>query len=125
MVARRFRCAALRIGGAVVTDQPETLADDLLRTSAKIAAYLGWTKRQVDEALMKGELPARRVNGRWCASRSRLRAFFAGVDEGEAQSASPAPEPPLPVSRTTKARGKPKRPSATIHKLTPRKGRAA
>lgn len=105
--------------------EPDTLANDLIWGAADIAAFIGRTPRQTWEALDKGELPARQVNGRWCASRSRLRAFFAGTDVWEALSASPAPEPPLPVSRTTKARGKPKRPSATIHKLTPRKGRAA
>ncbi|KQX35311.1 hypothetical protein ASD04_14820 [Devosia sp. Root436] len=108
-----------------MADRPETLADDLIWGVASIAAFIGRTPRQTWEALDKGQLPARQVNGRWCVSRSRLRTFFAGVDIGEAQSASPAPEPPLAMPKPSKATGKHKRATATIHKLTPRKGRAA
>lgn len=46
---------------------------------AGIAAFIGRTPRQTYEALAKGELPARRVNRRWCASKSRLREFFREV----------------------------------------------
>lgn len=59
-----------------MTDHPETL--DLIWGAAAIAAFIGRTKRQTDEALAKGELPARQVNGRWVASRKRLIAFFEG-----------------------------------------------
>jgi len=41
-----------------------------------IAAFIGRSRRQTYEALEKGELPARRVNGRWVASRKKLTAFF-------------------------------------------------
>ena len=61
-----------------MADQPETL--DLIWGAAAIAVFIGRTKRQTDEALAKGELPARQVNGRWVASRKRLTAFFEGVE---------------------------------------------
>jgi hypothetical protein len=61
-----------------MNDQPEPL--DLIWGAANIAAFIGRTKRQTDEALSKGALPARLVNGRWVASRKRLEAFFAGED---------------------------------------------
>jgi len=49
-----------------------------------IAAYIGRTRRQTYEALVKGQLPARQVNRRWVASRKRLREHFEGVaDDGE------------------------------------------
>lgn len=45
-----------------------------------IAAYIGRTRRQTYEALVKGQLPpAKRVNGRWVASRRKLRELFEGV----------------------------------------------
>lgn len=47
---------------------------------AAIAMYIGRTDRQAYEALAKGQLPARRVNGRWVASASALRAHFEGPD---------------------------------------------
>jgi hypothetical protein len=56
--------------------QPETL--DLLWGAEAIGAFIGRTSRQTWEALHKGELPARQVNGRWCASKRRLTAFFEG-----------------------------------------------
>lgn len=105
--------------------EPDTLADDLIWKVADIATFIGRTPRQTWEALDKGELPARQVNGRWCASRSRLRAFFAGVDEGEAQRASPALEAPKePVAPVrSSSRLKSRSTTATVHRLQPRPGR--
>jgi hypothetical protein len=59
-----------------VTDNLEPL--DLVWGAAAIAALIGRTPRQVWEALDKGELPARKVNGRWVASREALRRHFMG-----------------------------------------------
>lgn len=56
---------------------PETL--DLIWGIGAIAAFIGRTPRQTHEALAKGELPARRINRRWCASRKALRKFFEEV----------------------------------------------
>lgn len=55
---------------------PETL--DLIWGVASIATFIGRTQRQTYEALAKGELPARQVNGRWVASRKKLRELFEG-----------------------------------------------
>lgn len=54
----------------------ETETLDLLWGVEAIAVYIGRTKRQTYEALVKGELPARQVNRRWVASRKTLREFF-------------------------------------------------
>ncbi len=106
-------------------DHSETLADDLIWGAANIAAFIGRSKRSTCAMLEAEQLPAKKVRGAgWCASRARLRAFFTGVDVGEAHSASPAPEAPQerapvvkPVRRTSS------RIPATVHKLTPRPGR--
>lgn len=57
-----------------MTDQPVTL--DLLWGAENIAAFIGRTERQTKDALSKGHLPGRKVNGRWVASREALRLFF-------------------------------------------------
>ena len=104
--------------------EADTLASDLIWGVANIAAFIGRTQRQTWEALDKDELPARQVNGRWCASRACLRAFFTGV---EAQVASPAHEAPRDPAPAKSVRRPAPRSSATVHKLQPRpnRGRAA
>lgn len=57
---------------------PESL--DLLWGVRAIALFIRRTERQTYEALVKGELPARQVNGRWVASRKKLREHFEGVE---------------------------------------------
>jgi hypothetical protein len=56
--------------------QVESLAGDLLWGAASIAAFIGRTPRQTWEALSKGELPARRINHRWVASKAALARHF-------------------------------------------------
>lgn len=59
--------------------EPEdTLASDLLWGVDAIAAFIGRTPRQVYDAVEKNQLPARKVNGRWVASRSVLRETLTG-----------------------------------------------
>ena len=57
--------------------QPQTL--DLVWGVAGIAQVIGRTVRQTEEALYKGELPARKINNRWVASLTRLREHFEGA----------------------------------------------
>jgi hypothetical protein len=57
--------------------KPDTL--DLLWGIDAIAAFIGRSRSQTHNALAKGELPARLINGRWVASRARLRQFFDEV----------------------------------------------
>lgn len=45
---------------------------------SNIAKFIGRTDRQTYEALVKHELPARQVNGRWVASATSLRKHFEG-----------------------------------------------
>lgn len=46
---------------------------------AGIAAFIERTDRQTEIALNKGELPARKINGRWVASRRKLIEHFEGA----------------------------------------------
>ncbi|PRD40428.1 hypothetical protein C5748_27005 [Phyllobacterium phragmitis] len=41
-----------------------------------IAALIGRTERQTFHLLKSGQLPARKVGGRWVAEKSRLVRFF-------------------------------------------------
>lgn len=49
---------------------------DLVWEVSRIASVIGRTERQTFRLLETGQLPARKVGGRWCASRSKLVAFF-------------------------------------------------
>lgn len=49
---------------------------DLIWGVRDIARFIGRTERQCYEALSKGELPGKRVNHRWVASKKALREFF-------------------------------------------------
>lgn len=49
---------------------------DLIWEVAEIAKIIGRTDRQTFHMLNKGELPAKKVGGRWVAERSKLIAFF-------------------------------------------------
>lgn len=70
-----------------------TLAADLLRGAAAIAAYTGLTERSVYHAAERGSLPIRRVAGLGLVARkSALDAFFA----------SPAPVVPIEAPRRTR-----------------------
>lgn len=52
---------------------------DLLWGAEAIAAFIGRTERQTKDALAKGHLPGRKVNGRWCCSRAELQRFFGEI----------------------------------------------
>ncbi|WP_338722389.1 DNA-binding protein [Devosia sp. XK-2] len=66
--------------------QPDQQAQplDVLWGAQAIAEVINRTERQTKHMLSKGELPGKKVGGRWCASRSRLKAYF----EGEADHAA-------------------------------------
>ncbi|WP_312620461.1 MULTISPECIES: helix-turn-helix domain-containing protein [Bacteria] len=49
---------------------------DLLWEVEEIAKVIGRTPRQTFHMLKKGELPAKKVGGRWVVERSKLIAFF-------------------------------------------------
>ncbi len=56
-----------------------SLADDVIWEAAQIAKVINRTKRQTVYLLEKGQIPARKVGGRWVASRSRLQAHLVGL----------------------------------------------
>ena len=49
---------------------------DLIWGISAIARAIGRTNRQTYHLLANGELPAKRVGGRWVADRDELVAFF-------------------------------------------------
>jgi len=49
---------------------------DLIWGAEQIAKAIGRTRRSTFDMLEKGELPAKKVNGRWVVERSKLIAFF-------------------------------------------------
>ena len=44
---------------------------------------IGRNARQTFHLIDTGKLPVKKIGGRWCASRSGLRKFFADVLSGE------------------------------------------
>ena len=56
-----------------------SLADDLIWEASQIAQVINRTKRQTVYLLEKGQIPARKIGGRWVASRSRLQAHLVGL----------------------------------------------
>ncbi|MFB9950992.1 DNA-binding protein [Rhizobium puerariae] len=51
---------------------------DLVWGAGNIGREINQTERQTFFMLEKGHLPARKVGGKWVASRQRLLAFLAG-----------------------------------------------
>jgi hypothetical protein len=56
---------------------------DLLWGADAIAAFIGRSPRQTFHALASGEIPAKKVCGRWCASRAALRAALIAEPASE------------------------------------------
>jgi hypothetical protein len=52
---------------------------DLIWEVSDIARIIGRSERQTFHMLNKGELPAKKVGGRWVIERSKLIAFFMEV----------------------------------------------
>lgn len=64
--------------------QNMSLSEDLVWEVAGIASEIGKTPRQTHYMLENGHLPAKKIGGRWCSSKSALRAFFASKFTSEA-----------------------------------------
>lgn len=58
---------------------------DVLWGVAEIAAYIGRTERATHHLLDRRHLPARKVGGRWVASRDELAAFFTAESPAGAE----------------------------------------
>ncbi len=56
--------------------QTSTQPLDLIWGADKIAVVIGRTKRQTFHLLESGELPAKKIGGRWVIERGKLIAFF-------------------------------------------------
>ena len=54
---------------------------DLAWGVEQIASTIGREERSTYYMLAKGELPARKVGGRWVASKRRLLAFLRGEED--------------------------------------------
>jgi len=69
--------------GASGENDNATLGNDLIWGVAGIAAEIGRNQRQTFHMLENEKLPAKKVGGRWCSSRSALRQHFAMPAPGE------------------------------------------
>lgn len=61
-----------------MTTEPAPI--DLLWEVSEIAKLIGRTERQTFHLLSTGQLPAKKVGGRWVAERSKLIRFFMDED---------------------------------------------
>jgi hypothetical protein len=67
------------------------LADELIWQVADIAAELGLPTRVAYNLLKTRALPAQKVGGKWCTSRSALRGRFKAVLGAETLEKTAAP----------------------------------
>jgi hypothetical protein len=65
-------------------EKSEDLADDLVWGLPGIGKVIGRDPRQTFHMANAGQIPARKVGGRWCASRSALRRHFNALLAGTA-----------------------------------------
>jgi hypothetical protein len=63
-------------GVSGMTNNIETKQLDLLWGAEEIAKAIGRSRRSTFDMLDKGQLPAKKVNGRWVVERSKLIEFF-------------------------------------------------
>ena len=60
----------------MIMEHRETKALDLIWGADAIAAELGCDRRRAFYLLEKGEIPAKKVGGKWVVRRDELHAFF-------------------------------------------------
>jgi hypothetical protein len=63
--------------------QSNDLGNDLLWGVDPIAKEINRSRRQAFHLISTGKLPVKKVGGRYCASRTGLRKFFAALVDGE------------------------------------------
>jgi len=68
--------------------------DPDILTVAQVAEALALTEREVIALLEAGELPGRRIAGRWFITRRRLLAFIEAEEPARAPVAASPPTPP-------------------------------
>jgi hypothetical protein len=64
------------------TDPDGTIGLDILWGVAAIGKEINRNPRQTFHLLETGKLPAKKVGGRWCASRTGLRSLFQDLIGG-------------------------------------------
>jgi hypothetical protein len=73
----------LAIRGCPPDNDTVSLGSDLVWGVTSIAKEINRNPRQTFHLLENGRLPAKKVGGRWCASRTGLQKFFANLVAGE------------------------------------------
>jgi hypothetical protein len=82
--------SASKNANADISTDSAGLAGDLIWGGEAIGAELNLTRRQVFHQLETGRLPARKQAGKWVASRTGLRRYFASIVAGEVSSGEAA-----------------------------------
>lgn len=57
-------------------NMPDNISDDLIWEVSEIAKFIGRNNRQTFHMLSKGEIPGKKVGGRWVCSKKKLMEFF-------------------------------------------------
>lgn len=75
-----FRLMPFNSKGPTMTQTHEQreLSDDLIWGASAIAKEIGRSERATFYMLDKGELPAKKVGGRWVTTKAKLRKHLAG-----------------------------------------------
>lgn len=63
----------------------QNLSFNLVWEAGEIAKVIGRTDRQTHYMLVNGDLPAKKIGGRWCAERSQLTNWFMDQLSGGAK----------------------------------------
>ena len=79
---RRSSAVAPAANTAPASD-PSSLKTEIIWGAKAIGQEINRSERQASYLLENGQLPAKKVGGRWCSTRTALRGFFNFNPAGE------------------------------------------
>ena len=75
--------SSIAIAAATGASDPNSIKNDILWGAKALSEEIGLTERQTFHLLETGQLPAKKVGGRWCSTRTVLRGFFNPLPSNE------------------------------------------